>query len=1108
MLMEYNQDVQIRTSKSRQPDRLKNKVNNILLDNFDCPEDATDEEQEDLPYDGDLEKTYRHNNESKNLKACASVESISDNFLNLTCSEINKSLKEEINDERQQLSQGKVFSHRTPATRTNGIMIEMAMEAPVSGMSFETELSVGAFSSPDRKEHFTNSKISDVLLRHFSKEELSNASQLIDCETIPETSFTESVDETVLTKPRISECTKPTLLTEQWAKYFEDYYLNRQEETSEDDYKDKNLLDENKFVIDDRATSYGDEKDCIQENSQLIAENEDTNNFQNIRKNHSYQKGLFERTGSSHELKYGQGQVNYCLPDFSKVAPKVKIPKRNSSDKSAPIMKRTKFSPNLIGKSAIVNDVLETMNYFDSVEVKNQEEEMRIPELLQQLELLTKHAEAQNRIDHLRFDPKIYPHSASSNPNLSSHSRCMGAASEEFIFHPLTVPIQPMLDLSQASFAGLQSGRMISSLLSASAEGEIHCLNHNLMENTTKGEKMSQMLKEQAEQLKAKVEEFSKCVIQEALPLQDRCLVLKELRGYLETLERKYLATKEEHRGLLLQNYNRKAVSVGEFDPDRKVEGEIFRLGMLLEDVKEKIDDNIYSPCPSSFTTFPTSPSLTPRESACSSCSHLRESPVVSSISDPPERSATEVNFHNNERTEGDKRSHAIDVVPKKNSQLSLQDDNCDPFPEIQLGLQKRDASVYVKGMEPLEKSGLLANKHSSDVMQCFLPPEADNGSGGLESHRQLILSQKFNTDQENPKGNLNFWQMTSPPKTKPYNMCNLEHKIINLNMRQEQGNLAHPSDHCFCGRVENCSNAHDDALYPKWKIDWSKNANKELCSCSVNRNKNTEDRKTDSEKSKCGQYSLFIQEKAVALDLSGTNLCNDSEDISFCDSFDESHSDEFLEHRTKNYKTRRAGLKEQSKGLSWRCNRRNRDWFKLGNYKEFVQSCTLCRNKNLSSTPLQYRDWNINFCTSCQRNKCSRESDKNNIASSQKKRIAADSVFTSKQPDPFVYSLSDKDNLEAPKTCYSRMHDTIIFSPQYLASRKVYGSKSMINIRNKHISDTDTKILNSTLDHAIQTATSLKETTERMVQVVAEDLAKVKTHRTKQFFSWPVSNI
>ncbi|XP_050817341.1 protein AKNAD1 isoform X3 [Gopherus flavomarginatus] len=1023
--MEYNQDIQISTSKSRQPDHLKKQGNNILLDNFDYPEDATDEEQEDLPYDGDLERTYHHNNESNNLKACVSVENISNNFLNLTCSEINRSLKEEINYETQQLSQEKVFSHRMPATRTN-IMTEMAIEAPVSGMPLETELSVGAFSSLDRKEHFTNSNISDVLLRHFSKEELSNTGQLIDCETIPETSFTESVDETVLAKTRISECTKPTLLTEQWAKHFEDYHLNRQEEKSEDDYEDKHLIDENKFVIDDRTTSYGDEKNCIQENSQLIAEKEDTNNFQNIRNNHSHQKGLFERTGSSHELKYGQGQVNYCLPDFSKVPPKVKIPKRNNSDKSAPIMKRTKFSPNLVGKSAIVNDVLETINYFDSVEVKNQEEEIRIPDLLQQIELLTKHAEAQNRIDHLRFDPKIYTHSASPNPNLSIHSRCMGAASEESVFHPLTVPIQPLLSLSQASFSGLQSGKIISSLPSASSAGEVHCLNPNLMQNTTKGEKMSQMLKEQAEQLKAKVEEFSKCVIQEAVPLQDRCLVLKELKGYLDTLERKYLATKEEHRGLQLQNYNHKSISVGEFDPDRKVEGEIFRLGMLLEDVKEKIDDNICSPCPSSFTTSPKSPSLTQCESVCSSCSCLRESPVVSSISDPPERSATEVNFHNNERNKGENRSHAIDVIPKKTSQLSLQNDNCDPFPEIQLGLQKRDTCAYVKGMEPLEKAGLLANKDSSDVMQCFLPREADNGPGGLESHRQLILSQKRNTDQENPKGSLNFWQMKSPPKTKPYNMCNLEHKIINLNVWQEQGNLAHPSDHCFCGRVEKCSNAHDAALYPKWKIHWSKNANKEHCSCSVNRNKKTEDRKTDSERSKCGRYSVFIQEKAVELDLSA----------------------------------------------------------------------------------LQYRDWNINSCTSGQRNKCSRESDKNNIASSQKKRIVANSVCTNKQPDQFVYRISDKDNLETPQTCYSSMDDTIILSPQHLASRKDYGNKSVINIRNRHTSYTDTKILNSTLDHAIQTATSLKETTERMVQVVAEDLAKVKTHRNKQFFSWSVSNI
>ncbi|XP_074858765.1 protein AKNAD1 [Carettochelys insculpta] len=1053
--MEYNQHTQNRTSKNSQTHHLIKQVNNVFFDNIDCPEDATDEEQEDLPYDEDLERIYHHNKECSNLKSYASVENISDNFLNLTCSEINQSVNEKINYEMQQLPQEKVLSHSTPATRTNGITIDKATD--VSVMSLGTELSRGAFRSPYSKEDYTNSKISDLLLRHFSKEELSNTNQLIDCETIPELSFTESVDETVLTKSRFSECSKATFLTEWWAKNFEDNNLNSQGEIYEDDYKDKNLLAENKFVVEDKATSYDNEKDCIQENSQLIAENEDSDNFQNIRKKITVTKRcLFRRTGSSHELKYGQGQVNYCLPDFSKVAPKVKIPKRNNNDKSALVMKRTRFSPNLVGKSTVKN-VLETMNGFDSVEVKNQEEGMRIPELLQQIELLTKHAEDQNRIDHLRFDPKIYSHSGSPNPKLSTHSRCVAAASEDSTFSPLTVPIQPMIGVSQASLSGLQSGRMISSLPSASAAGELHC--SNSLQSTTEGEKMSQRLKEQAEHLKAKVEEFSKCVTPEAFPLQDHCLVLQELKECLDTLERNYLATKEEHRGLQLQNYNHKSISIGEFDPDRKLEGEIFRLGMLLEDVKEKIDDHICSPCPSSFTTSPTSPLLTVCESVCSPSSHVDESSLASNISDPPERSATEVDFHNNKRNKGENRSHAINVIPKKNSQLSLQDHTCDPFPEIQVGLQKSDASAFVKGKEPLEKAQRLANNHSSDVMQCFLPLKADNGTGALESHRQLTSSQNHNTHHKNPKGSFNFWQMKSS-KAKPYNICNLKHKIININVQQEQGNVPHPPDHFFCGRVENCSNARDAPLYPKWKIHWSENANKEPYSCSISRNKKTEDRKTDSDKSKSGRYSVFIQEKAVGLDLSGSNL----EDISICDSFNKSH-------RTKNYKSQRAGFQEQSKAL-------------------------------------QYKDWNTNFCTNCQRNKCARESDEDNIVSSQKKRIVPSSVCKSEQPDQFAYRLSDIHNLETPKTCYSGMHDTLTLSHQYLPNRKVYGSNSLVNIRNRHTNDMDVKMLNSTLDHAIQTAICLKETTERMAQVVAEDLAKVKTHRSKQLFNWSTSNI
>ncbi|XP_019357605.1 PREDICTED: protein AKNAD1 isoform X2 [Gavialis gangeticus] len=1017
--MAYYQSGPTRKGRSRQSDWMKNSANNIVLDKCDYSGDATDEEQEDLPYDGDLERTYRHISDSDNLKDCTLIEKKSDNCLQLTYSEVSNHVKE-TNYKMQRVPQEKVFPYHPPATRANGIKIEMTRDALVSGTSFEKELTVGVFSSPVRNECFTNSKISDVLLHHFSKEELLSTNRLIDCETIPETSLTESVDEAILNKMRISECTKPTLLAEAQAKSFEEKNFIKQEKTFEAVHKDNNLLDENKFVIEKGATSHFDEGEHIQKNSQSVTGTEDTNSFQNTRKEHAYQESLFERTVSSHEFKYGQGQVHYCLPDVSKVASKVKIPKGNNNNKSIPIIKKPKPSPNLLVKSSVVKNVLETMNYFDSSEVKIQEKEMHIPELGQQLEMLTKQAETQNHIDHLRFDYKRYPPAESPNPNFAIHS------------------------------GGLQSGRIITALPSPGAAGEIHCLNLNLLQKTTEGEKMSQMLKEQTEQLRAEVEDFYKCVTQ-APSSQDHCLVLKQLKGYLDALERKYVATREEHRGLQLQNYKHNPISVGEFDPDRKVEGEIFRLGMLLEDVQEKMDDNLCSRCPSSLIRLPTSPSLSACESVVSSCSVPPESELVSSISDPPGRRATEVNFLDNKKDESTKKSWATEMTLEKNCLLSLYNDNWDPFTQVQLRLQERDASAYEQDTQPLEEARLLAN-NSSDVMQCFLIPEAENGVRGLELHRQPMLSYNHTTDQGKTEG-----QMKSPSKAKLSNVCNMEHNTVHLKVLQEQGNLVHPSNHCFHKIVENCPDECENTIHPRLKTQVSSKANRIPCSY-VKKSKNMENRKTDGRESVSRQHSAFIQEKAMDLDLSDTNLSSDSEDISYCASYDNSPSDDFMEQKTKSYKP------HQTKGF--RCNTGSRDWFKCGSCKESIQSCATCRNKNLSSP--------------------------------QKKRIAAQSVSRNKQPDLFVCRLSEQQNLEVPKAVYSRMYDTVILSPQYLAIRKSHSSNSVIG--NRYNSDTKTKILNSTLDHAIQTANSLKKTTERMVQAVSEDLAKVKTHQNKHF--------
>ncbi|NXH69948.1 AKND1 protein, partial [Hydrobates tethys] len=267
------------------------------------------------------------------------------------------------------------------------------------------------------------------------------------------------------------------------------------------------------------------------------------------------------------------------------------------------------------------------------------------------------HADTQNHTDHLRLNPKIVHQPDFPNASIAIYSGDTGTSSEVFTLHA-PIPTQSTHGLSKAR---LQCGTTASALPAAGTV-EAHCLNpSNLLPELTLGEKMSQVLKDQTDQLIKKVEDFSKRMPQETFLLQDNYLVLNQLKIYLEALERNYLTAREEHRNLQLQNYKDKSINIGEFDPERKVEGEIFRLGMLLEDIQEETDD---SKCNSSFL-------LTSCESTHSSYS-LCESSVVSSIADLPERRGIETAFLHNE---GEK-SQTTDVVPQTN-QFPLEGDKC-----------------------------------------------------------------------------------------------------------------------------------------------------------------------------------------------------------------------------------------------------------------------------------------------------------------------------------------------------------------------------------------------------------------------------------------------
>ncbi|KAM6305483.1 protein AKNAD1 [Aegotheles albertisi] len=915
------------TKEYKVPDWMHTQMNSSCSDEFNCITDATDEGQDDLPYDGDVEITCKYDS-SDHLNDCTCTRDIS-GILNLDCSEDNKSIKARANYATH--AQPEEFSsHNRGATGTMGISVEK----PGSEASFKKELPVG-FSKPDSKEHLTSSKMSNVLLRHFSKGELISTCQLIECETIPETSFSDSINDTA-NKPEPSEHVKGPLAHQQWATNFEGYHLEKHNKVNTSD-KNHNSLNENRCVSKKPVSSTG-KCMCRQGNSQLIGENEDTHIFQNMKQDGD----LSKKTVSPRGLKYDQGQAHYRLPDFSEVASEVKVPKGSDNINSVPTAERTKSFPLLLSKSLDVNNILENKNDFNSAEVENQEE-MSIPQQLQQLEMLIHHTDSQNHTDHLRLNPKILPQSDFANASIAIYSGGTETSSEVFT---LLAPI-PMQSTHGLSKARLQCGSTASAL-----PAEAHCLNPHSLPELTLGEKMSQILKDQTDQLIKKVEDFSEHMNQETFLLQDNYLALNQLKRYLDALERNYLTAREKHRNLQLQNYKDKSISVGEFDPERKVEGEIFRLGLLLEDIQEETDDSKRS----------LSSLITSYESAHSSYS-LCESSAVSSIADPPDRRGIQTAFlHKN----NEEKNQTTDVNPQTN-QFSLEGDKCNLCLHM---LPKRPESASRRETEPLEKGGLLANKHSSSVMR-FLSPEEKYAAKGLASHRQCTSSQIFNARDESTKGN-----------------------------------------------------------------------------------KNIQERKT-------GTSSPFTEKKPT--DLSDTNPSNDSEDISAYDSYSYSQSEELVNCEAESYKTFNTGLYGERKGFRCRCPRGSRDQLKLRNYKEPVQSCAFCRNKSSGSS------------------------------SYSQKRISTQKDQKNKQPSELVNRLSERQNLEATKTCYSRTHDKITFSHQYLPSKKSAQGKSAINIRNKNASDSNANILNSTLDHAIQTANSLKKATERMVRAVSEDLAKAK---------------
>ncbi|XP_068605015.1 protein AKNAD1-like [Brachionichthys hirsutus] len=397
--------------------------------------------------------------------------------------------------------------------------------------------------------------INQPLLRHFSQEELLRSGRLIEAETLPDVSLLESVDETVTSRAS----------------------MHRSEETQSESVR----TDETMNTASQNVPLESEEEEAVDRVTSAatgsIASSSEGAGDSAMRGKTSeddpLQRAQLVRTRSYSEAKYGQGQVHYPLPDFTKVAPKVKIPKAPSGPaRPAPrgpsSVHRAQSSPGMLD---LISKVLE-----DSMQPS---EEPYV------------------------FNGKVKTPAALAQPgsDLTVSLKCnedgqqnLPAAEGSHLG-----PHLPRAEHSAEEGAITPRSSVKEVNVGSSKEPE---------EGSSDGERMTAELGGIIVQFMQKVEDFRLCVSSKSLSAAEQQLVLRGIMEAQDQMERKYISKKEEHRALEMQNYMGLCRNTGAFDPNRLVEGYIFRTGMHIEDIKETIDKNVceqLSPPHSSSTPTP-----------------------------------------------------------------------------------------------------------------------------------------------------------------------------------------------------------------------------------------------------------------------------------------------------------------------------------------------------------------------------------------------------------------------------------------------------------------------------------------------------------------------
>lgn len=315
----------------------------------DPGQDTSDEDQEDLPYDGDLGSPYFNQtvssdgNMSSDGKETVHASPDVPGLLELTTTDRNDFF--ECLVEQNTKKPAPLLKEDANTKQGNSCHTSKANElAPL-------------YPSPV--------DMNQLLLRHFSQEELLRSGRLIEAETLPEVSLLESVDDTVFSMAVTHKST--TIFSNHSESPACHNMIDQSFCFGMTDEKSNNASeDEAESKIDYVAPAATDSIASRSASTDSNASSRDNSAVDVVKQEKAEEVGQdskvpFVRTRFFSEMKYGQGQVHYPLPDFSKVAPKVKIPKAtNGPPRPVPqtlsTMQRSQSSPGML---EVISRVLE-----------------------------------------------------------------------------------------------------------------------------------------------------------------------------------------------------------------------------------------------------------------------------------------------------------------------------------------------------------------------------------------------------------------------------------------------------------------------------------------------------------------------------------------------------------------------------------------------------------------------------------------------------------------------------------------------------------------------------------------------------------------------------